>query len=308
MTRRRINSLTNVINIHEKSSPAQAFTSEDGIENARGNVLGSGSMINFGIYSRADDYFYQRSGIERDMRSVEKAYEWVEDSVVSVPERLNTWQTSTLYALLEAGLIPSNGFSVEHLLGTKVSGSTFDNSGRKHGAVELLNKGHPDNLRIVVHATVDRITFSRSKLLGLAANGVVYHESLGKHHEIHIRRNGEVIICAGAIGSPQLLLINGVGHGSYLESQNITIIRQHPDFGHFMVDNSRSVLSLLVPFPLDDVGTRVVGITDGLDTIIKWFSKFNISPTDISVAPKVRFNYYSDSEDLVQCGNAVRTI
>ncbi|GJX28419.1 (R)-mandelonitrile lyase-like protein [Tanacetum coccineum] len=209
-----INSLTNVININEKSSPAQAFTSEDGIENARGNVLGGGSMINFGIYSRADDYFYQRSGIEWDMRSVEKAYEWVEDSVVSVPERLNTWQNSNLYALLEAGLIPSNGFSVEHLL-------------------------------------------------GLAADGVIYHDSLGKHHEIHIRRNGEVIICAGAIGSPQLLLINGVGHGSYQESQTITIVRQHPDVGQFMVDNPRSVLSLLVPFPLDDIGARVVGITDG---------------------------------------------
>ncbi|GJY40700.1 (R)-mandelonitrile lyase-like protein [Tanacetum coccineum] len=176
-------------------------------------------MINFGIYSRADDYFFRRLGIEWDMRSVEKA--------------------------------------VEHLLGTKVSGSTFDNSGRRHGAVELLNKGHPDNLRIVVHATVDRITFSRSKLLGLAADGVVYHDSLGKHHEIHIRRNGEVIICAGAIGIPQLLLINGVGHGSYLESQNITIVRQNPDIGQFMVDNPRSVLSLLVPFPLDDVGARV---------------------------------------------------
>ncbi|GJV37425.1 putative reverse transcriptase domain-containing protein [Tanacetum coccineum] len=163
----------------------------------------------------------------------------------------------------EAGLIPSNGFSVEHLLGTKVSGSMFDNSGRRHGTVELQNKGHPDNLRIVVHATVDRITFSRSKLLGLAADGVVYHDSLGKHHEIHIRRNGEVIICAGAIGIPQLLLINGVGHGSYLESQNITIVRQNPDIGQFMVDNPRSVLSLLVPFPLDDVGARVVGITYG---------------------------------------------
>nr|GEV18619.1 hypothetical protein [Tanacetum cinerariifolium] len=251
-------------------------------------MLGGGSMINFGIYS--DDYFYQRSGIEWDMRSVEKTYEWVEDSVVSVPERLNTWQNSTLYALLEAGLVPSNGFSVEHLLGTKVRGSTFDNSGRRHGAVELLNKGHPDNLRIVVHATVDRITFSCSKLLGLAADGVVYHDSLGRHHEIHIRRNGEVIICAGAIGSPQLLLINGVGHGSYQESQNITIVRQYPDVEQFMVDNPHSVLSLLVQFPLDDEHECL------------------ISPNDITVTPKVRFSYYSDSEDLVQCGNAVRTI
>nr|GEY33356.1 (R)-mandelonitrile lyase-like [Tanacetum cinerariifolium] len=160
------NSLTNIINAKNENSHAQAFTSKDGIQNARGNVLGGSSMINFGFYSRADDYFYNKSRIEWDMKNVEKSYEWVEDSVVSIPECLNTWQNSTLHALLESEIGPANGFTVEHLLGTKVSGSTFDGSGRRHGAVELLNKAHPEKLRVVVHATVDRIIFSHSKLFG----------------------------------------------------------------------------------------------------------------------------------------------
>lgn len=342
-----INTRTNIINANDESSYAQAFTSEDGIRNVRGNVLGGSSMVNLGFYSRADDYFYKKSEIEWDMKNVEKAYEWVEDSVVSVPERLKTWQNSTFHALLESGVGPANGFTVEHLLGTKVSGSTFDDSGRQHGAVEFLNKGDPQNLRVVVHATVDRIIFSQSKLLGVTATGIVYHDSNGRRHEIHVRKNGEVIICAGAIGSPQLLLVSGVGHGSYLASMNISVILQHPYVGQFMTDNPRNQISLLVPFPLDDAGIRVVGITeDGIyieslsavtpfdspvsfmffpDTspplnlsVISIISKFMrplsrgflslISPNDITVTPNIRFNYYSDSQDLVQCGNVVRTI
>ncbi|GMN62808.1 hypothetical protein TIFTF001_031881 [Ficus carica] len=62
-------------------------------------------------------------------------------------------------ALLDAGVGPDNGLSVNHMIGTKVSGSTFDELGRRHGAVELLNRANFKNLRVVVHSTVDRITF-----------------------------------------------------------------------------------------------------------------------------------------------------
>ncbi|GJZ36869.1 (R)-mandelonitrile lyase-like protein [Tanacetum coccineum] len=186
-----------------------------------------------------------------------------------------------------------------------------------------------------------------SIITGVAATGIVYHDSKGRHQEIHVRINGEVIICAGAIGSPQLLLVSGVGHGSYLASMNISVIHQHPYVGQFMTDNPRNQISLLVPFPLDDAGIRVVGITENgvyiesvsgvtpfdspnnfmffPDTspplnlsVISIVSKFMrplsrgflslISPNDITVTPNIRFNYYSDSQDLVQCGNMVRTI
>ncbi|KAJ0606987.1 putative (R)-mandelonitrile lyase [Helianthus annuus] len=338
------NSLTNVINANDRNSTAQSFTSEDGIPNNRGNVLGGSSMVNFGIYSRGDNYFYNVSGIKWDMKNVTKAYEWVEDSVVSVPERLNTWQNSTLHALLESGVRPANGFTVDHLRGTKITGSTFDGSGTRHGAVELLNKANPKNLKVVVKATVDRVIFTHSKLSGVSAVGVVYHDLNGSRHEVRIRKNGEVILSAGAIGSPQLLLLSGVGPRSDLLSQNITLVHDQSYVGQFMADKPRTGISLLVPFPLADVGSRVVGITDAcpyiesLSGVTPFDSPANpiifpypypplnlsvvsiavevsrplsfgslslISMNDVTVNPKVRFNYYSKLEDLVQCVDVV---
>ncbi|KAJ9551011.1 hypothetical protein OSB04_015056 [Centaurea solstitialis] len=336
--------LANILNAKDNGTPAQPFTSEEGIPNVRGNVLGGSSMINFGFYSRADGYFYNKSGIKWDMGIVEKAYEWVEDRIVSIPGGLNSWQNSTFQALLESGVGPANGFTLDHLEGTKISGSTFDGSGRRHGAVELLNEAHPENLRVVVHATVDRIIFSSNKSSGVVVVGVVYHDSKGRSHEVHIKRNGEVILSAGAIGSPQLLLMSGVGPKSYLLSHNITVVHHHPLVGQFMADNPRTEINLLVPFSLADVGARVVGITkegpfiqsvSGVApffspassilfpypyaplnlSVISIFAKFSRlvstgildlkSASDVTVTPKVSFNYYSSSSDLRQCGNAV---
>lgn len=46
--------LTTLMEVDAFDSPAQAFTSEDGVPNARGRVLGGSSAINAGFYSRAD--------------------------------------------------------------------------------------------------------------------------------------------------------------------------------------------------------------------------------------------------------------
>ncbi|KAK3026969.1 LOW QUALITY PROTEIN: hypothetical protein RJ639_040821 [Escallonia herrerae] len=150
--------LENVYEANDKDSPAQPFTTEDGMPSVRGRVLGGSSMINFGLYSRADEDFYAKSGIKWDMDVVKKAYEW---SVVFGTDKLTTWETSFRDALLESNIGPDNGFTLDHVVGAKVTGSTFDETGRRHGAVELLNKANPGNLRVNVNATVESkpITF-----------------------------------------------------------------------------------------------------------------------------------------------------
>ncbi|KAF4383906.1 hypothetical protein G4B88_016339 [Cannabis sativa] len=61
--------------------PVERFRSVEGVENARARVLGGGSMINMGFYSRGEKEFYERlkgeGGVEWEMDLVEKAYEWV---------------------------------------------------------------------------------------------------------------------------------------------------------------------------------------------------------------------------------------
>ncbi|KAL5549002.1 hypothetical protein UlMin_004233 [Ulmus minor] len=320
----------------EKTTPAQRFTSEDGVANVRGRILGGSSMLNLGFYSRADEEFYKDSGIEWDFDFVKKSYEWVEDTIVSVSE-LRLWQSTLKEALLEGGVGPDIGFSLDHIVGTKASGSIFDEVGRRHGAVELLNRGEAKNLRVVVEATVERILFSPTAS-NLSAIGVMYSDSNGKFHEAFVSDKGEVILSAGAIGSPQLLLLSGVGPKPYLSSLQIPTIYHQPYIGKFMVDNPRNDINFITPFPLQPSYLQVVGITN--DSFYIEGSSFPLqfpnyssplnssvanivakigrplsngslwlaSPTDVKSNPNVRFNYFEDPADLARCVRGMRKV
>lgn len=83
---------------------------------------------------------------------VNQSYEWVERAIVFWPE-LKNWQSAVRDGLLEAGVDPYSGFSLDHLVGTKIGGSTFDSSGRRHTAADLLSYARPSNIRVAVHVS-----------------------------------------------------------------------------------------------------------------------------------------------------------
>ena len=64
-------------------SPAQRFVSEDGVINARARVLGGGSCLNAGFYTRASSAYVRASGW--DPRLGNASYRWVERALVFRP-------------------------------------------------------------------------------------------------------------------------------------------------------------------------------------------------------------------------------
>lgn len=135
----------------EFSSEAQSLISEDGVRNHKGRVLGGSTAINTGFYSRASKDYVDKA--KWDEKLVKEAYEWVESRVVFKP-RLSPWQTAVKRGLVEAGVLPFNGFSLEHLEGTKVSGTLFDEYGRRHTAA-----GNPWRITVLLNATVKNVIF-----------------------------------------------------------------------------------------------------------------------------------------------------
>nr|XP_016456115.1 PREDICTED: (R)-mandelonitrile lyase-like [Nicotiana tabacum] len=340
--------LTVLTDVDDFESPAQTFTSEDGVPNARGRILGGSSAINAGFYSRADQDFYVRSGIKWDLHVVNQSYEWVERSIVFRPE-LKNWQSAVRDGLVEAGIDPFNGFSLDHVLGTKIGGSTFDSSGRRHSAADILNYANPSNIQVAVYASVERVLLAQSAPYSpskMAAIGVIFRDQAGRYHHAMVRGKGEVLLSAGALGSPQLLLLSGVGPRPHLSTWGIPVAHHLPYVGQFLFDNPRNGISIVPPMPLEHSLIQVVGITDAgayleaASNVIPFASPANsvfirsspspvyltvatlmekivgpvssgslrLASTDVRANPIVRFNYFSSSGDVERCVNGTRKI
>jgi len=88
---------------------------------------------------------------------------------------------------------------------------------------------HRNNLTILTHAHVTKILFN-----GKRAVGVAYRKD-GVMHETRATR--EVILSAGAIQSPQLLQLSGIGPGALLRDKGIEIIHANDAVGAHLEDH-----------------------------------------------------------------------
>ncbi|KAL6660294.1 hypothetical protein ACP70R_002416 [Stipagrostis hirtigluma subsp. patula] len=221
-------------------SPAQRFVSEDGVVNARARVLGGGSCLNAGFYTRASAGYVRAAGWDARLRALRDG-------------------------LLEAGVTPDNGYTLDHVPGTKIGGTIFDRRGRRHTAADFLRKAHPKRLTVFLHATVSRVLFRRGAGVAKpAAYGVVFTDTMGVQHHVYLRRGGaknEVILAAGTLGSPQLLMLSGVGPRAQLEKHGIRTVHDQPAVGQGVADNPMNSVFVPSPVPVALSLVQVVGVT-----------------------------------------------
>jgi choline dehydrogenase len=98
------------------------------------------------------------------------------------------------------------------------------------------------NLRVITGALAQRITFS-----GKRATGIAFMQD-NLPHTVRARR--EVILCGGAINSPQLLLLSGVGPQAQLASHGIEVVQHSPGVGQAMQDHYSAPIKLKCRYPI----------------------------------------------------------
>ena len=100
------------------------------------------------------------------------------------------------------------------------------------------------NLEIVTGAMVDRIVVDRGRAVA------VDHRVEGRQHTAVASR--EIAVCAGAVNTPQVLMLSGIGPGGHLADLGIRVVVDAPGVGANL---------------LDHLACGVIGRTDRTDTL-----------------------------------------
>jgi choline dehydrogenase len=233
------------------SSEPEPYMNGRRIYHARGKVLGGSSSINGMIFQRGNPMDYQRWALEKGMQSWDYAhclpyFNRMENCLAADPadefrghsgplvlERgpaTNPLFGAFLSAVQEAGYPLTddvNGYRQEGF-------APFDRNihrGRRLSAARAYL--HPvmsrKNLEVATRALATRVLFE-----GTRAVGVEYVQRGGS---VRTARAREVVLSGGAINSPQLLQLSGVGNAAELEPYGIDVVHHLPGVGENLQDH-----------------------------------------------------------------------
>ena len=229
-------------------SEPEPFMHDRRIYHARGKVLGGSSSINGMIFQRGNPLDYERWAADKGMETWDYAHclpyfkrmetclagadEWRGGSGPLVLERgpaTNPLFGAFLEAAQQAGYPLTddvNGYRQEGF-------ARFDRNihrGRRLSAARAYL--HPvmgrQNLTVRTHAMATRIQFDGARAVG------VDFLHLGRKRSV---RAGEIILCGGAINTPQLLMLSGVGNADELKQRGIDVVADVPGVGEHLQDH-----------------------------------------------------------------------
>lgn len=217
-------------------------------EFVQGRVLGGGSSVNAMVYMRGNPEDYDRWEAEGcagwGYRDVLPYFKRCEDNEkfsgevhgqggpVSVSDqRMTHYLTKAwLKACQEAGIPFNPDFNSGRQEGCGLFQVTMRDGLRCSSAVAYLNPARKrPNLEIKTGKKVTRILVEAGR-----AVGVEYVEN--GRREI-ARADREVIVCSGAIGSPHLLLLSGIGPAEHLREKGVKVVQDLPGVGQNLQDH-----------------------------------------------------------------------
>jgi choline dehydrogenase len=223
------------------------------IYHARGKVLGGSSSINGMIFQRGNPLDYERWARDKGMEEWDYLhclpyFKRMETLLVDGRTSADTWRGGSGPLVLERGPATNPLFGAffeaaqqaGHPLTDDVNGyrqegfARFDRNvhrGRRLSAARAYL--HPvmdrKNLRVETLAMATRVTFDGSR-----ATGVEYLRAGRAHRSV---RAGEVVLCGGAINTPQLLQLSGVGNPEHLLPLGVQMVHDLPGVGENLQDH-----------------------------------------------------------------------
>lgn len=218
----------------------------------RGRALGGSSSINGMVYIRghASDYdhwaqlgcagwswddvlpYFRRA--EQSERGACELHGGDGPLHTSMRSLANPLIDAFLEAADQAGIGRTNDFNGPVMEGAGIYDSTTRQGCRWSAAKAYLEPVlKRPNLHVWTDVLVERVTIDGKRATGVAL------ARAGKRQIVTARN---VILCGGAINSPQLLMLSGIGPAGHLRDHGITVVHDSPDVGGNLQDHLDVIL------------------------------------------------------------------
>jgi choline dehydrogenase len=215
----------------------------------RGKVLGGSSSINAMVYIRGNSGDYDDWAAAGNpgwgwtdvlplFRGLEHNEEGASDfrgvngklNIADVSEFIHPLARIYLKAAREAGLTLNSDLNGPEQDGAGLYQITARNGRRMSAARAFLRPAMRRNtLRVEMDAQVTRLLFE-----GKRVTGVEYRQG-GKLKTA--KTGGEVILAGGAVNSPQLLQLSGIGPAARLQALGVPVLLDQPNVGQHLTDH-----------------------------------------------------------------------
>jgi choline dehydrogenase-like flavoprotein len=247
----------------------------------RGKVLGGSSSVNAMIYARGHRADYDAWAAEGNPGwSFDEVLPWFKhaehnergaDAFHGTGGPLNvadlrsdaTWRERFTQAGVQAGYPRNPDFNGAEQEGFGPYQVTHRNGERFSAAKAYLtpNLSRP-NLQVLTGAQVLRVRFESRRAVGVDVR------MGGAERTLKARR--EVILSAGALQSPQLLMLSGVGPGAHLQALGLPVLHDLPGVGQHLHDHIDVVQVVDAPGHHDLFGLSLAGAVRAMRGIFEW--------------------------------------
>ncbi len=227
----------------------------------RGKVLGGSSSINGMVYIRGQaedfDHWRQLGNTGWSFEDVLPYFKRAEHQtrgadafhgtdgplcVSDVPDRHLICEAFVRSAM-ELGFPRNDDFNGASQEGVGYHQTTTRKGRRCSTAVGYLRPAmQRPNLRVITEALTEKMVFD-----GQRATGVAFRQD---GRVITARAGREVILCGGAVNSPQLLMLSGIGPREHLTELGIPVLHHLPGVGRSLQDHYSAPIKLKCRLPI----------------------------------------------------------
>jgi choline dehydrogenase-like flavoprotein len=163
----------------------------------------------------------------------------------------------------QAGFAVNTDFNAESQEGVGVYQVTHKNGERFSAAKAYLTPNlHRPNLHVFTDAHATRVLVEHKRAVGVE----FMHEGETKQ----LRASKEVLLCAGALQSPHLLMLSGIGPHQHLVEKGIATVHDLPGVGQNLHDHIDVVQVVDAPAVRDTFGISWSGMVAALKGIFEW--------------------------------------